>query len=220
MKYGKLNITCEDCMDLMKRYEDNHFELAIVDPPYGIGMGGGFQIKTVKNRPNWEGGKKYKNKKWDNEAPNVEYFKELKRVSKNQIIWGANHFIEGIPNANSSCWVVWDKRNGENTFADGELAYTSFKTAIKKFTISSKVETRGGKDKIHPTQKPVALYKWLLKNYAKDGDKILDTHMGSGSIAIACYYMGLDLTACELDEEYFTQAMERIKHQTRQQTLC
>ena len=208
-----------DCMEYMKTVKDNHFELAIVDPPYGIGMGGGFNIKTVKNRPNWIGGKKYSKKNWDESSPNSEYFKQLKRVSKNQIIWGANHFVEKISHANSSCWIVWDKRNGENTFADGELAYTSFKTAIKKYTLSSKAETRGGRDKIHPTQKPVALYKWLLKNYAKEGDKILDTHLGSGSIAIACHYGGFELTACELDKDYYKSALDRIEKKTNQLTL-
>lgn len=164
----------------------------------------------------------FKKKNWDNKSPSTDYFKELKRVSKNQIVWGANHFISKIP-FDSSCWIVWDKQNGDNFFADCELAYTSFKTAVRKFQFRWQGMLQGcmsNKEiKIHPTQKPVDLYKWLLKNYAKDGDKILDTHLGSGSIAIACHYMGFDLTACELDKEYFDNAMERITNQTRQQTL-
>ena len=208
----------EDCMAGMARYPDKYFDLAIVDPPYGIGENGSKNhsrnnIATAKNYKGFHGG--------DKEPPSVEYFKELKRVSKNQIIWGANHFISRIP-FNSSCWVVWDKDNGNTDFADCELAYTSFKTAVRKFTFNWNGMWQGDmKNKefrIHPTQKPVALYKWLLTNYAKPGDKILDTHVGSASSLIACYDMGFDAVGFELDEDYYNeskQRLERFMSQTR-----
>ena len=210
-----MNITNEDNMKLMSRYEDNHFDLAIVDPPYGIGEDG----KKNHSRGKAAKAKKYTPKDWDNEAPNKEYFTELKRVSKNQIIFGANHFIENIPNANSSCWIVWDKDN-TGDFADCELAYCSFKTAVRKFRFRwngmLQQDMKNKEIRIHPTQKPVKLYEWLLMNYAKEGDKILDTHLGSGSIAIACHNLKFDLTACELDKDYFDSAMKRIKRHQQQ----
>ena len=203
-------------MDLMARYEDNYFDLAIVDPPYGIGEDG------AKNHSRGKATKTtlYTPKQWDSSAPQKKYFKELKRVSKNQIIWGANHFIENIPNSNSSSWVVWDKQNGNNDFADCELAYTSFKSAVRKYAFRwagmLQGDMKNKEVRIHPTQKPIKLYEWLLMNYAKEGDKILDTHLGSGSIAIACHNLGYDLTACELDKEYYESAMKRIKeHQSQ-----
>jgi site-specific DNA-methyltransferase (adenine-specific) len=215
-----LNITNEDNMQLMARYPDKYFDLAIVDPPYGIGENG----STNKTRGKLAKSKNYKSfAGGDVSAPNKDYFIELVRVSKNVIIWGANHFIENIPNQNSSSWVVWDKQNGDNDFADCELAWTNHKTAVRKFQFRwagmlqgdmSNKETR-----IHPTQKPVALYKWILAKYAKQGDKILDTHLGSGSIAISCHDYGFDLTACELDKEYFDKAMERINNHTEQMKL-
>ena len=218
---SQLNITNEDNMALMARYPDNYFDLAIVDPPYGINADKHHLIPT--------GGKAKAKKKqyhsggWDNFAASKEYFIELQRVSKNQIIWGANHFIENIPFSNSSCWIVWDKINGENNFADCELAYTSFNSSVRKFEFKWQGMLQGDmKNKevrIHPTQKPAALYKWILDKYAKQGDKILDTHLGSASIAIACYDYGFDLTACELDKEYFDKAMERITNHTNQQKL-
>jgi len=203
-------------MDLMARYEDNYFDLAIVDPPYGIdvtnqsqGKGGGVAKKI-----------EYKKTDWDKVAPNQTYFKELKRVSKNQIMWGANHFIENIPNPNSSCWVVWDKDNGSTDFADCELAYTSFNTAVRKIKWKwagmLQQDMKNKEIRIHPTQKPVALYEWLLMNYAKEGDKILDTHLGSGSIAIACHNLGYELTGCELDKDYYEAAMKRINEHKQQ----
>lgn len=149
----------------------------------------------------------------DIESPNEEYFKELKRISKNQIIWGANHFISKIP-FDSSCWIVWDKDNGETDFADCELAYTSFKTAVRRYKFKWQgMLQENMKDKevrIHPTQKPVALYKWLLHNYAKEGDLILDTHVGSASSLIACEDMGFEYAACEIDADYYKQASERL----------
>jgi len=206
----KIEITNEDNILLMARYPDNYFDLAIVDPPYGIGMD--------KNRNNQEGKyrfKKYHNTNWDNQSPNKEYFEELFRVSKNQIIWGANHFISKIP-YDSSCWLVWDKNNGENDNADAELAWASFKTAVRKYKKFIGVTY---KNRIHPTQKPQDLYKWILDKYAKQGDKILDTHLGSGSIAIACHDYDFELTACELDKEYYDKAIERIKNHVSQQKL-
>ena len=205
-------------MELMARYEDNHFDLAIVDPPYGIDIGnqsqgkGGGVAKKID----------YTVKDWDKSSPNLEYFKELKRVSKNQIIWGANHFINKIP-FGSPCWIVWDKVNGGTDFADCELAYTSFKTAVRKISWRwsgmLQQDMKNKEKRIHPTQKPVKLYEWLLMNYAKEGDKILDTHLGSGSIAIACHNLKYDLTACELDKDYYEAAMQRLKINQMQQTL-
>lgn len=213
----KIEITNEDNMELMKRYPDNHFDLAIVDPPYGIGEDG------LKNhsRDKATKAKKYTPKNWDKETANKEYFEELKRVSKNQIIWGANHFINKVPFA-SSCWVVWDKDN-TGDFADAELAYTSFKTAVRIFKFRWNGMLQGDmknkETRIHPTQKPVKLYEWLLMNYAKERDKILDTHLGSGSIAIACHNLDFELTACELDKDYYEASIKRIKNHIAQQRL-
>jgi len=216
-----MNITNEDNMKLMSRYEDNYFDLAIVDPPYGIGEDGSKGVRTSPSRPNsYLRNPKHKAKGWDNNVPEKEYFIELLRVLKNVIIFGANHFIENIPNQNSSCWIVWDKKNGGTHFADCELAWSNMKTAVRKYTIHKFDATRGGNDCIHPTQKPVKLYEWLLMNYAKEGDKILDTHLGSGSIAIACHNLGYDLTACELDEEYYNAAVKRIEQHTAQLRIC
>jgi site-specific DNA-methyltransferase (adenine-specific) len=213
-----INITNEDNMELMARYPDKYFELAIVDPPYGINESG----QTNKTRGKLAISKDYGNKNWDKESPNTKYFNELIRVSKNQIIWGANHFISRIP-FDSSCWIVWDKDNGETDFADCELAWTSFKTSVRKFKWKwqgmLQQDMKNKENRIHPTQKPVQLYKWLLKNYAKEGDKILDTHLGSGSIAIACHDMGFDLTACELDSDYYNAAIKRLTDHQKQLTL-
>tara|TARA_R110000782_G_scaffold26456_1_gene67772 strand:- start:142 stop:804 length:663 start_codon:yes stop_codon:yes gene_type:complete len=213
-----IEITNEDNMLLMSRYPDNYFDLAIVDPPYGIGEDG----EKNHSRNNATKSTKYTPKNWDSSAPNFEYFIELKRVSKNQIIWGANHFIQEIPKANSSCWIVWDKLN-TGDFSDCELAYASFKTAVRKFQFRWNGMLQGdmkNKEKrIHPTQKPAALYKWILDKYAKEGDKILDTHLGSGSIAIACHDYKFDLTACELDKEYYDAAVKRITNHVGQTKL-
>lgn len=202
-----------DCMDLMAEFPDKYFDLAIVDPPYGIGMDGG-----KIGGDNLGKAKDYSKKEWDCCAPEKEYFQELFRVSNNKIIWGANHFISKIP-FNSSCWIVWDKDNSGN-FADCELAWTSFNSAVRKFKFRwngmLQEDMKNKETRIHPTQKPVALYKWLLQNYAKPGDKILDTHLGSGSIAIACHQMGFDLTGSELDKDYFEAMQKRIKYETAQ----
>lgn len=208
-----------DNMDLMREFPDKYFDLAIVDPPYGIGEDG------AKNHSRGKATKPtmYTAKSWDSSAPPKEYFNEIIRVSKNVIIWGANHFIENIQNQNSSSWIVWDKQNGDNDFADCELAWTNHKTAVRKFEFRwagmLQGDMKNKETRIHPTQKPVKLYKWLLEKYAKQGDKILDTHLGSGSIAIACHYMNFDLTGCELDKDYFDAMQKRIKEETKQLSL-
>jgi site-specific DNA-methyltransferase (adenine-specific) len=203
-------ITNEDNMELMARYEDNHFDLAIVDPPYGINVNMNMGVRKGEKR-------KHKSKQWDNSTPTREYFAELERVSKNQIIWGANNFIENL--SSSSGWIYWDKKiTGDVDFSSGELAYTSFNKSLKSITIAIQ-QIYLKEARIHPTQKPVKLYEWILDNYAKEGDKILDTHLGSGSIAIACHNRKFDLTACELDKEYYDKAMERITQHKKQLTL-
>ena len=206
-----MNITNEDNMELMARYEDNHFDLAIVDPPYGINA----SEMTMGSGKN----KKYKKgKKWDNETPDSEYFKELQRVSKNQIIWGGNYFADKLNP--SRCYIFWDKGiNGDCDFADGELAWCSFDKVLRIAPIRYKGFLGADKIRIHPTQKPIRLYEWLLMNYAKEGDKILDTHLGSGSIALACHNLKYDLTACELDKEYYEAAMKRLKEHQQQLTM-
>jgi site-specific DNA-methyltransferase (adenine-specific) len=209
----------EDCVQGLKRFADNYFDLAIVDPPYGINV-----AKTGKVGGNNAGkAKDYGAKEWDKQPPDDEYFRQLFRVSKNQIIWGANHFISKMP-FDSSCWLVWDKDNSGN-FADCELAWTSFDRNTKKVEIQHHgFLTKDGKS-IHPTQKPVMLYEWTLMNFAKDGDKILDTHFGSGSIALAVDKanrldkMNLHLTACEIDKEYIDKAIKRISESIKQCTL-
>ena len=214
-------ITNEDNMELMARYEDNYFDLAIVDPPYGIGMDNSNK-RTKPSRPNsytdLYKDKRYKESDWDNSIPNKKYFNELFRVSKNQIIWGANYMCEYLKNGFG--WIYWDKCNGENNnFSDGEFAFCSKGIQSRHFKVSAFHNLRGGKDRIHPTQKPVKLYEWLLMNYAKEGDKILDTHLGSGSIAIACHNLGFELTACELDKDYYDAAMKRLEQHKAQQRL-
>jgi site-specific DNA-methyltransferase (adenine-specific) len=227
----KITITQENNMLLMARYPDNYFDLAIVDPPYGIGEDGkknhsrGKQNSIKKKSFNCAKAyaKLYTPKNWDKNPENKVFFNELKRVSKNQIIWGANHFIENLENKNSSCWIVWNKENGNTDFADCELAWTSFKKAVRMFSFKWSGMLQGDmknkENRMHPTQKPVALYKWLLDKYAKKGDKIIDTHLGSGSIAIACHDYGFELTACELDKEYYDKAIQRIVNHTNQTKL-
>lgn len=200
-----LRITNEDNMQLMARYPDKYFDLAVVDPPYGININHSMGRRKGDKKSN------YKKADWDNEPPPLEYFYELFRVSKNQIVWGANHFISRMP-YDSACWLMWDKKfSDEVSFAQYEMAWTSLEGTCKKYDKHPTQDNR-----IHPTQKPVALYKWLLDKYAKQGDKILDTHLGSGSIAIACADYGFDLTACELDNEYFNKAIERINNHINQ----
>ena len=214
-----------DCMELMRRYPDDYFDLAIVDPPYGIGEDG----KSNHSRSRLAKSKLYTPKNWDSFAPPNEYFIELKRVAKEVIIWGANHFIENIPEANTSSWVVWDKKNGQNDFADCELAYTTHNKAVRVFRYRwhgmLQEDMKNKEQRIHPTQKPIALYRWLLENYAKQGDmysrktRILDTHLGSGSSAIAAYQLGYDFVGCELDKDYFQAMQKRVKQAMKQTNL-
>ena len=215
---SNINLHLGDCLEAMKEMPDNAYDLAIVDPPYGI---------DVMNQKQGEGGgvaKKiqYTKKDWDKSAPNEDYFNELRRVSRNQIVWGANHFISKLP-YDSSCWIVWDKDNGTTDFADCELAWTSFTTAVRrikwKWAGMLQQDMKNKEVRIHPTQKPVKLYEWLLDNYAKEGDKILDTHLGSGSIALACHNRKFDLDAWEIDEEYYNNAKKRVEQHMAQQTL-
>ena len=214
---SKIDLILDDCMNVMKNYKDNHFDLAIVDTPYGIGEDG------AKNhsRDRLAKATKYTPKNWDKSPPTKEYFDELIRISKNQIIFGANHFISRIP-YDSSCWIVWDKDN-TGDFADCELAWTSFKSAVRKFRFrwnGMLQENMKNKEiRILPTQKPVKLYEWLLHNYSQKGQKILDTHLGSGSIAIACHYFGCDLVGIEIDKEYYEKAKERVDLLTRQEVI-
>lgn len=212
----KISIYNCDCMDLMARYPDNYFELAICDPPYGIGMDNQ-KVRTKPNRPNTYkriGEVQYKANDWDDSAPDANYFKELFRVSKNQIIWGANYFTQFMPSGYG--WIYWDKQMGDNQFSSGEFAFQSMQ--IKSSSISEPSMRVSG-TRIHPTQKPVALYKWLLSKYAKPNDKILDTHLGSMSIAIACHDMGFELTGCELDKDYFDAGIKRVKKHCSQLSL-
>lgn len=218
---GTLDIRLCDCMDLMREFPDGYFDLAIVDPPYGIGETNQKNLSRGTSSVKWKRAapRDYGDFQWDKYAPENSYFIELRRVSKNQIIWGANHFIERVPKANSPCWIVWDKLNSGD-FADAELAWGSFPSAVRKIDLLwNGFQKCEQVERIHPTQKPVALYKWLLANYAKPGMKILDTHLGSGSHAIACHYAGMHLTACEIDPDYYHAAMERIERETAQTTL-
>ena len=210
-----------DCMAYMATVPDKYFDLAIVDPPYGLGdrlVKGGAKggMGTMRNLAD------DKVTTWDDKIPPPEYFTELQRVSKNQIIWGANHFIERI-NKNSSCWLVWDKNKVGGYFADAELAWTSFDTAVRtfKWTWHGFIQQNMGnkQERIHPTEKPIQLYQWILQNYAKEGDLILDTHLGSASIAIACHREKFSLVGCELIEEYYLAGLKRLENEQMQTTL-
>ena len=197
-----------DCLEAMREMDDNAFELAIIDPPYGIG------INHSMGRREGQAPSGHAKVQWDNEIPSADYFAELFRVSVNQIIWGGNYFMSLIAR-DSPCWILWDKKYSfDVTFAQYEMAWTSFTTSAKKFEM---VNNGGGK--IHPTQKPVALYKWLLTNYAQPGDKILDTHLGSGSSRIACYDLGFDFVGYELDKDYFEAQEERLARHIAQERL-
>ncbi|MBP7398218.1 MAG: site-specific DNA-methyltransferase [Chitinophagales bacterium] len=211
-----------DSLQALKSYGDNYFDVAIVDPPYGIGFDGHDQIIGKKGKDKGFSSKKlYDIKEWDKDRPTIEYFAELKRVSKNQIIWGGNYFADLLQPTKG--WIYWDKKpNGENlTFSDGELAWTSFNKPLKAFSYGwiGFGMLNSGERKIHPTQKPTQLYKWLLENYTKEGDLILDTHLGSGSIAIACHQMKRKLIGYEIDADYYRKACKRFEEQTRQTAL-
>lgn len=214
LDFGYYNM---DCMKGMAEFPDKYFDLAVVDPPYGIKQGGDANhtrsvIATSKKYHSFD----------DEQPPDDNYFSELRRVSKNQIVFGANHFIDKMPFP-SSCWIVWDKENGENDFADCELAWTSFNKAVRKFSFRWQGMLQGDmknkERRIHPTQKPVALYKWILTNYANDGDLILDTHVGSASSLIACEDMGFKYVGFEIDETYYNESSERLKNHKMQITI-
>lgn len=194
-----------DCMEGMKEYPDKFFDLAIVDPPYGI------NAEQGTNRASRE---QFKDKEygWDSKPPGLDYFNELIRVSKNQIIWGANHFIDNLPKRNSKHWIVWDKKNPDRCFADCEMAWCSDMDNARIFSMKRVQElNRDDGGKIHPTQKPTALYRWLIQNYAKQGDKILDTHVGSASSLISFEEEGFDYVGFEIDKEYYDNAVKRIE---------
>ena len=203
----------KDCMEAMASMEDNQFDLAIVDPPYGINISssGGYYHRKGKGQSN-----PHTKKNWDNSIPSKKYFDELKRVSKNQIIWGGNYFTDFL--VPSRCWIFWDKIKYVENYADGELAWTSFNKNTKQIRIQHHGFLNSDGISIHPTQKPVALYTWLLNKYAQQGWKILDTHLGSGSSAIAAHDMGFEFHGYELDKEYFEAAYKRLKvHQQQLQ---
>ena len=215
-----------DNMQIMAQYPDKYFDLAIVDPPYGIGEDGSknhtrSKLATAKNYKAYAGN--------DLNAPDYDYFKELQRISKNQIIWGANHFIENLPTKNAPCWIVWDKDNGESDFADCELAWSSFPTAVRRFKWKwagmLQQNMKNKQERIHPNEKPIELYEFLIKNYAKPNDKILDTHLGSGSIALAVDKANkldkknLTLIGIELDSFYYNAAVKRFRTEHAQSCL-
>ena len=202
----------QDCMKAMKEMSDNQFDLAIVDPPYGIGISGQKEKKQGKKSDR----KYHKEKNWDNKIPNKKYFKELQRVSRSQIIWGANYFVKHLSKGTKG-WIVWFKGQIGLTMSDCELAYSSFQKPTRVVNIN-RVDLLK-QNTIHPTEKPIRLYQWLLDNYAKQGDTILDTHLGSGSIAIACHNLGFDLTGYEIDKEYFEAAKKRIEQHKQQGRL-
>ena len=220
-RHGNILMIHGDNMDLMAELGEKEIPLAIVDPPYGIGEDSD-KISEYNSKPceSWTSRKpkKYDKKEWDNKPPSQEYFNELIRVSKKQIIWGGNYFTDKLPV--SGGWIVWDKMVVMPTFSDGELAWCSDGDSVKfaRFLWAGyrKCEET---DRFHPTQKPIALYKWLLSRYAKPGDRILDTHGGSGSICIACHDLGFDLTWMELDEDYYNAACKRYKEHAAQQVL-
>ncbi len=210
-----------DCMEYIKTIPDKYFDLAVVDPVYGdVTQGGYMQGKGGENKAKRI---EYHLALWNQEKTGKEYFKELFRVSKNQIIWGGNYFTESI-GKDSQCWLIWDKCHPEGvSFADCEMAWTSFNSATRIFRYlwnGMIQQNMANKEvKIHPTQKPVALYDWIFKNYAKEGDKILDTHLGSGSSRIAAHKANLDFVGCEIDKTYFDKQEERFDRFTAQASL-
>lgn len=215
----KSRVYLRDCVEAMKEYPDKYFDLAVVDPPYGIGFGEYNRGTKPNNNGKYKenGGKykgnRYKNSNWDDKIPSDEYFLELQRVSKNQIIWGGNYFpylwLKGCKG-----FIYWHKGNPVPNFADGELAWTSFNKVAKQFNYRYYGNIQGetnAEDKIHPTQKPVALYDWIFHNYSEPGQKILDTHLGSASSRISADKAGLDFTGFEIDEEYFDDGVKRYR---------
>jgi site-specific DNA-methyltransferase (adenine-specific) len=215
---GNIKLIHADCMDIMAQYEDNYFDLAIVDPPYGISADIKNSDDTKKSKNSACKSRYYGSQKWDNNTPNEDYFKELFRVSKNQIIWGVNYYPY---NFLSGGRIYWDKCVTMPTYSNGELAYCSKINSIKSVKIKwhgmIQGDMKNKEHRIHPTQKPTALYDWIYKNYAQEGQKVLDTHLGSGSNAISAYYFGVgEFVGIELDKEYFDAACKRVDEQTNQ----
>ena len=222
-KFGNITLYNDDCMEVMKTFKDKQFDLAIVDPPYGIGasadsrVGGSYTVNLggVKKKV---AAKAYTPKDWDFSKPTLEYWNELKRVSKNQIVWGGNYFASNLED--TPCWLVWNKRNGKNNNADCELAWASFKTSVRMY--SGHIFKGIGNSNyvtIHPTQKPTRLYEWIFDKYASEGDLILDTHLGSQSSRIAANKAGLDFVGFEIDREYFDNGNKRFKNFVSQGVL-
>ena len=208
-----ISLYCGDCMDLLKQTPDKYYSLAIVDPPYGLGIDG--QKESICKNPK-HNRKQHERKDWDKNTPPHEYFIELERVTKNQIIWGANYFVENLTKGTKG-WICWYKGQQGLTMSDCELAYSSFNCPTRVVIINRAELVK--QNTIHPTQKPVQLYKWLLQKYAKEGDKILDTHFGSLSIGIACHDLHFELTACELDKEYYELGKNRLMWHQKQLNL-
>jgi site-specific DNA-methyltransferase (adenine-specific) len=214
----KIQVTCEDNMKLMSRYPDNYFDWAIIDPPYGIDVANDDRFGKKSSKKAATKTKDYTKKYWDLGVPTTGFWGELFRVSKNQIVWGVNYFAD--PRLCGGR-IFWDKEVPEDyTKSKGELAYRSTGVGVDYIKVTwhgmIQHDMKNKEVRIHPTQKPVHLYKKLLKKYTSEGDKILDTHLGSGSIAIACHYMGFELTACEIDQEYYNDSYKRFKQQTAQ----
>lgn len=218
---GGILIINADNMEVMKHVTDNEFQLSCVDPPYGIDVANKFGGEKRKSGNGVAMKTAFEKKDWDKNIPKLEYFSELFRVSGNQIIWGANYMTNYLPP--SMGWIVWDKDNGTTKFSDSELAYSSFNRALRnfKYTWNGMIQgdMKNKEVRIHSCQKPVKLYDWLLANYAKEGDRILDTHLGSGSSAIAAHYGGFDFVGMELDEDYYKAACERFDRETAQQDM-
>jgi len=210
-----INLIHGDCMEYMATLKDNEFDLAVVDPPYGIKQDFGVKFVQPSNRK--QQNTIHKEKNWDNDIPSQKYFEELIRVSKNQIIWGGNYFLNYL--SNTRCMLVWDKHNGSNPMSDCELAWTSFSSSVRKFTYSHIQDHNAGIKRIHPTQKPIQLYQWIFDKYAQKGWTILDTHLGSGSSAIAAHDSGLDFVGIELDGDYFQAATKRLESHQRQLSI-
>lgn len=204
----------DDCMNVMAKYPDKHFDLAICDPPYGIGADVKNSAKEMKCRDSASLSKDYGAQIWDNAVPGIKYFVELKRVSKNQIIWGGNYF-GCLPEC--KCFIIWDKLDYGSDFADCEFAWTSFDEGAKIYKQSRQSnQGRESSPRIHPTQKPVKLYRWLLQWFSNKEERIIDTHLGSASSAIAAQQMGFDFVGCEIDLDYYNAACKRFKEQTAQ----
>jgi len=219
MTFGNIELLNCDCMEYLRGLPDKAFDLAIVDPPYGIGFGKFNRTNKASNGDRIKANK-YKNGDWDTSIPDMAYFSQLQRVSREQIIWGGNYYFDEL--GNSKGLICWYKHQPVDNFSDCEYAWVSFDRPAKVFDFPYYGNLEGdtkAATKIHPTQKPVALYKWLLKNYAKEGDRILDTHGGSMSIAIACHDYKFDLTLCELDKDYYDAGVKRFKNHIAQTKL-